>query len=128
MTQKQKDYKKQLIKKIQINKHNVFLDDEERREFMKSRFGVDSTTKMGINELNTLLAFCTGKIRDIPVACITDAQTYTLLRIYTTKYGFDLTKLLQLSSRIAKRTITDIDQLSKYEANKVIYVVEKKHM
>ena len=54
MTLAQETYKKSLIKKIQINKSKVFIDDESRREFMLSRFGVDSTTKMSIDKLNLL--------------------------------------------------------------------------
>lgn len=46
MTKSQTTYKKSLIQKIQIVKHNVFTDDEMRKEFMLSRFGVDSTTKL----------------------------------------------------------------------------------
>ena len=57
MTKAQQTYKKNLIQKIQIVKHNVFSDDEMRKEFMLSRFGVDSTTKLSIDELKLLLDF-----------------------------------------------------------------------
>ena len=55
MTNKQQTYKKSLIQKIQIVKHNVFMDDESRREFMLSRFGVGSTTKLTIDEFKALI-------------------------------------------------------------------------
>jgi phage gp16-like protein len=61
MTNAQKNYKKQLIQKIQINKSNVFFDDEERKEFIRSRFGVDSTTKLSIDQLKLLLDFLLQK-------------------------------------------------------------------
>mgnify|MGYP000662068016 CR=1 FL=1 len=68
MTNKQQTYKKSLIQKIQILKHNVFVDDESRREFMLSRFGVNSTTKLTIDELKLLLDFCNRNVSDIPVS------------------------------------------------------------
>uniref|UniRef100_UPI004047FAEE phage protein GemA/Gp16 family protein n=1 Tax=Aliarcobacter sp. TaxID=2321116 RepID=UPI004047FAEE len=67
MTNEQIKYKKSLIVKIQIFKNNVFYDDDERKEFMLSRFGVDSTTKLSIDELKLLLDFCNRKVSDIPM-------------------------------------------------------------
>ena len=68
MTNKQQTYKKSLIQKIQIVKKNVFVDDESRREFMLSRFGVESSTKLTIDELKLLLDFCNRNVSDIPVS------------------------------------------------------------
>ena len=51
MTQSQIAYKKRLIQKIQIVKNNVFSDDEMRKEFILSRFGVESSTKLTIDQL-----------------------------------------------------------------------------
>jgi len=67
LTVSQEQYKKNLIQKIQINKSNVFSDDEERKEFMFSRFRVDSTTKMSIDQLKIFLDFCLRNVSDIPM-------------------------------------------------------------
>ena len=56
MTNKQQTYKKSLIQKIQIVKHNVFIDDEMRKEFMLSRFGVESSTKLTILQKTKFLS------------------------------------------------------------------------
>ena len=78
MTQSQQTYKKSLIQKIQIVKHNVFIDDEQRKEFMLSRFGVDSTTKLSIDELKLLLKYCLKDISDIPVFLASEAQLHKI--------------------------------------------------
>ena len=101
MTNKQQTYKKSLIQKIQILKHNVFIDDESRREFMLSRFGVDSTTKLSIDELKLLLDFCLHKaefppvgracnrnVSDIPVSKATEAQLHKINTFFTGNFDF----------------------------------------
>jgi phage gp16-like protein len=81
MTPAQQTYKKSLIQKIQISKHNVFIDDEMRKEFMLSRFGVDSTTKLTIDELKLLLDFCNRKVSDIPMLN-RDAEKEDMITIF----------------------------------------------
>ena len=85
MTNKQQTYKKSLIQKIQIVKHNVFIDDESRREFMLSRFGVESTTKLTIDELKLLLDFCNRNVSDIPVSKATEAQLHKINTLWLEK-------------------------------------------
>ena len=133
MTQAQEKYKKQLIQKIQINKSNVFLDDEERKEFILSRFGVTSTTKMNIDQLKLLLDFCYRKVSDIPLYekvenkdNITFAQKEKIWMLWNEK-AKDKSEaaLLSFASRITNYKTTSLDNLLKGKATKLIVALEK---
>ena len=133
MTQAQEKYKKQLIQKIQINKSNVFLDDEERKEFILSRFGVTSTTKMNIDQLKLLLDFCYRKVSDIPLYekvenkdNITFAQKEKIWMLWNEK-AKDKSEaaLLSFASKITNYKTTSIDNLLKGKATKLIVALEK---
>ena len=125
MTNKQQTYKKSLIKKIQIVKHNVFADDESRREFMLSRFGVDSTTKLTIDELKLLLDFCNRKVSDIPVSKATEAQLHKINTLWCEKAkNKSIEAMCSFASKIAKRQVGFINELRKDEATKVIVALE----
>lgn len=128
MTQKQQEYKKQLIQKIQINKSNVFYDDEERKEFILSRFGVTSTTKMNIDQLKLLLDFCYRKVSDISLCekvenkqNITQAQKEKIMVLWKEK-AKDTSEaaLLKFASRVTKYNTTSLDNLLKGKATKLI--------
>ncbi|MDD3467493.1 MAG: hypothetical protein PHE67_10130 [Campylobacterales bacterium] len=126
MTQKQTLYKKALIKDIQINKHRVFADDEERKEFMLSRFGVDSTTKLSIEELVKLRDFCLGNVSDIKVDLLSEAQGWRINALWREKARDKSTMaLLLFAKRICKRNIYDILTLKKAEATKLIVALDK---
>ena len=125
MTNKQQTYKKSLIQKIQILKHNVFIDDESRREFMLSRFGVDSTTKLTIDELKLLLDFCNRKVSDIPVSKATEAQLHKINTLWLEKAkNKSIEAMCSFASKIAKRQVGFINELRKDEATKVIVALE----
>ncbi|CAM3513079.1 phage protein GemA/Gp16 family protein [Arcobacter aquimarinus] len=122
MTNKQQSYKKSLIQKIQIAKHNVFIDDEVRKEFMLSRFGVDSTTKLSIDELKLLLDFCNRNVSDIPFSKPTEAQ---LKKIYDTWYLKAKDKSQNaLNSFVSKIVKKEMITLTKNDATKVIVALE----
>ena len=126
MTNKQTTYRKSLIQKIQISKHNVFSDDEMRKEFMLSRFGVDSTTKMNIDELKLLLDFCNRKVSDIPIAKATEAQLHKMHELWFLKARIkNSVSLLAFACKIAKRDIYLLENMKKDEATKVIIALEK---
>ena len=126
MTNKQQTYKKSLIQKIQIVKHNVFADDESRREFMLSRFGVDSTTKLTIDELKLLLDFCNKNVSDIPVSKATEAQLHKINTLWLDKAkNKSIEAMCSFASKIAKRQVGFINELRKDEATKVIVALEK---
>ena len=134
MTNKQQTYKKSLIQKIQIVKHNVFIDDEMRKEFMLSRFGVDSTTKLTIDELKLLLDFCNRNVSDIPmlkrdtkeVYKITPAQKEKIGVIWQEKARDKSDKaLLQFACKIAKYKALRLDDFTVSEAQKIIVALEK---
>ena len=126
MTQSQIEYKKRLIQKIQIVKHNVFMDDESRREFMLSRFGVDSTTKLTIDELKILLDFCNRNVSDIPVSKATEAQLHKINTLWLDKAkNKSIEAMCSFASKIAKRQVGFINELRKDEATKVIVALEK---
>ncbi len=122
MTPAQENYKKQLIQKIQVNKYNVFFDDEERREFILSRFGVDSTTKLSIDQLKLLLDFCTKKVSDIPMLDMsTQPQAKKILELWQQKAKNKQWHALQaFTSKITNQHIDDLHQLTKKEATKLI--------
>ena len=125
MTQSQQTYKKSLIQKIQIVKHNVFIDDESRREFMLSRFGVDSTTKLSIDELKLLLDFCNRNVSDIPVSKATEAQLHKINTLWLDKAkNKSIEAMCSFASKIAKRQVGFINELRKDEATKVIVALE----
>ena len=125
MTSKQQTYKKSLIQKIQILKHNVFIDDESRREFMLSRFGVDSTTKLSIDELKLLLDFCNRNVSDIPVSKATEAQLHKINTLWLEKAkNKSIEAMCSFASKIAKRQVGFINELRKDEATKVIVALE----
>lgn len=126
MTQKQASFKKSLIRDIQINKGRVFEDDEQRREFMLSRFGVDSTTKLSIDELKQLREFCLGDVSDVKVDMISEAQRYKIESLWRAKAREKSTmSLLLFTKRITKRAIYDILTLKKVEATKLIVALER---
>ena len=126
MTNKHQTYKKSLIQKIQIVKHNVFIDDESRREFMLSRFGVDSTTKLSIDELKLLLDFCNRNVSDIPVSKATEAQLHKINTLWLDKAkNKSIEAMCSFASKIAKRQVGFINELRKDEATKVIVALEK---
>ncbi len=126
MTNKQLNYKKSLIQKIQIVKHNVFIDDEMRKEFMLSRFGVDSTTKLTIDELKLLLDFCNRNVSDIPVSKATEAQLHKINSLWLEKAkNKSIEAMCSFASKIAKRQVGFINELRKDEATKVIVALEK---
>jgi hypothetical protein len=126
MTDRQTTYKKSLIQKIQIVKHNVFADDEMRKEFMLSRFGVDSTTKLSIDELKLLLDFCNRNVSDIPLCKVTEAQLHKMYEIWFSKARIkNSVSLLNFACKIAKRDIYLLENMRKDEATNVIIALKK---
>ncbi|MGE4382283.1 MAG: phage protein GemA/Gp16 family protein [Arcobacter sp.] len=134
MTPSQKEYKKRLVQKIQIVKHNVFADDEERKEFMLSRFGVDSTTKLSIDELKLLLDFCNRNVSDIPMLNrdiekedMISAEQIEKIRVVWNEKARDKSEeaLLKFACKIAKYKASRIDDFKLREAQKIIVALER---
>ena len=125
MTQSQIAYKKRLIQKIQIVKNNVFSDDEMRKEFILSRFGVESSTKLTIDQLKLLLDFCNRNVSDIPVSKATEAQLHKINTLWLEKAkNKSIEAMCSFTSKIAKRQVGFINELRKDEATKVIVALE----
>jgi hypothetical protein len=125
MTAAQEKYKKSLIQKIQVSKGNVFADDEDRKAFMLSRFGVDSTTKMTIDQLKLLCDFCNRKVSEIPVAKASEAQLYKLSKLWGEKArDKSFIAFLSFINKITSLKVETAKQLTKYEAQKVIIALE----
>ena len=125
MINKQLIYKKSLIQKIQILKHNVFVDDEMRKEFMLSRFGVESSTKLTIDQLKLLLDFCNRNVSDIPISKATEAQLHKINTLWLEKAkNKSIEAMCSFASKIAKRQVGFINELRKDEATKVIVALE----
>lgn len=134
MTKAQQTYKKSLIQKIQIVKHNVFIDDEQRKEFMLSRFGVNSTTKLSIDELKLLLDFCNRKVSDIPILKRDTKEVYKITPAQKEKIGVIWQEkardksdkaLLQFTCKIAKYKALRLDDFTVSEAQKIIVALER---
>jgi phage gp16-like protein len=124
MTQEQ--YKAKLIQLIQINKNNVFIDDEDRKEFMMSRFGVSSTKEMSIDELNRLLDFCLKKVSDVPYSPITSAQYKKIMELWKAKArNKEFYALQSFIRKISGKPIEILHDLTKSEATKVIVALER---
>lgn len=125
MTDKQQQYQKSLIKKIQVTKKNVFIDEESRRDFMKSRFNCSSTKDMNIDQLKLLLDFCLRKVSDIQTAePITSAQTKKIKDLWNLKARDKNTNALNsFILRVSQKKQLDI--LCKNEATKVIIALNK---
>ncbi len=122
MTKNQITYRKSLIQKIQIVKSNVFLDDEQRKEFMLSRFGVDSTTKLSIDELKLLLDFCNRKVSDIPFSKPSEAQLkYIYENWYLKARDKSLKSLDLLALKVVKKEMLNI---TKNDAIKLIQAIK----
>ena len=134
MTNKQQTYKKSLIQKIQILKHNVFIDDEQRKQFILSRFGVDSTTKLSIDELKLLLDFCNRNVSDIPMLNrniekndMITAEQIKKIRVIWNEKARDKREeaLLKFACKIAKYKASRIDDFKLREAQKIIIALER---
>ena len=133
MTQKQQEYKKQLIQKIQINKSKVFSNDEDRKEFMLSRFGVKSTTNMNIDQLKLLLDFCYRKVSDMPLYekvenkdNVTFPQKEKIKMLWNEKAKDKSgTALLKFAFRVTNYKTTSLDNLLKGKATKLIVALER---
>lgn len=126
MTNKQHSFRKSLIQKIQIVKHNVFSDDEERKAFMLSRFGVDSTTKLSIAQLKLLLDFCNRKVSDVPISQATEAQVHRIFKLWHTKArNKEIGYLQAFINRIVGKYVLVPNELTQHEATKVIIALEK---
>ena len=122
----QEEYKRKLIQLIQVNKNKVFADDEQRREFMFSRFGVDSTKRLTIDELKLLLDFCKGKISDIAPARATERQLYKISKLWTEKARDKSdSALLSFIKRIISKELQTAKELTKAEAINVIVALDK---
>ena len=125
MTQSQIAYKKRLIQKIQIVKNNVFSDDEMRKEFILSRFGVESSTKLNIDQLKLLLDFCNRNVSDIPIAKATEAQLHKINSLWQEKAkNKSVEAMCSFISKIAKRQVGFINKLRKDEATNIIVALD----
>ena len=133
MTQAQQGYKKDLIRLIQINKSKVFANDTERKEFMQSRFGVDSTKRMSISQLELFLKFCLGKVSDLPYfeyVPATEPQIHKIKAIWAEK-GRDKSEtallkfVLKPARRQGEKAIESLYELTKEEAKNVIVALER---
>jgi hypothetical protein len=129
----QQEYKKKLTQNIQIHKHKVFYDDEERKEFIKSRFGVDSTTKLSIDNLKLLLDYIHKRIPDIPILdkvkgkdLITHPQKEKIRMLWKQKAkDKSETALLNFASKILNYKTSSLDNLLKGKATKLIVALNK---
>ncbi|WP_320034538.1 phage protein GemA/Gp16 family protein [Halarcobacter sp.] len=132
MTPKQREYKQNLITKIQINKSNVFSDENVRKEFMQSRFGAKSLKDMSIDQLKLLLDFCYRKVSDIPMLhqvedkeLITQAQVEKIRTVWMEKARDKSEEaLLSFVFRISKYKLQRLEDLLKGKATKVIVALE----
>ncbi|MFY4779800.1 phage protein GemA/Gp16 family protein [Aliarcobacter butzleri] len=100
--------------------------DDVRKEFMLSRFGVNSTTKLTLDELKLFLDFCNRNVSDIPISKATEAQLHKINILWLEKAkNKSIEAMCSFASKIAKRQVGFINELRKDEATKVIVALEK---
>jgi hypothetical protein len=124
MTAKQQQYKKALITKIQIHKSKRFRNDEDRREYMMNRFGVSSTTKLNIEQLNMMLDFILkGEDKQ---SLASDRQKAYIVSLWKSK---SRTKsdiaLLGFVAKTIKRSLLSLDELEYKEVGMVVAGINK---
>ena len=127
----QEEYKRKLIQQIQINKSKVFFDEDQRKDFMLSRFNVNSTKDMKIDQLILFLKFCKRQINDIPILQIvpgkellTQAQKEKIRVMWKHKAkNTSEEALLSFASKIGKYKLTSLDNLLKGKATNLIVAI-----
>ena len=127
MTEKQRRYKKALIRSIHCSDmyKNIYANDRDLYETMlKNRFGVTSSKELSIEELISLDRFVNKK----------DGLQIVPKKIYATKnqiafiksvWGANskektLSSLLKIVSKVLKREVERLEDITKKEAGMVI--------
>jgi len=127
MTQKQRNYKKALIKSIHTSPlyNEVYKEDRELYETMlNNRYVVKSSKDLEIDQLIDLNNFLNKKESKTTLKKVTGITKNQLSFILTlwenNSMHKDMFSLLKIIKRVTKREISSIEELTKKEAGVVI--------
>ncbi len=135
MTQNQKNYRKQLLARI----HQIQFVKQVKavggwEDFLKERYGVTSSAKLSIEELNNLLNILNGKESEAKTggsrprdeSKATDKQIAAIGKVWRDKaHNSSEMALRSFVERIIKRKPLHLGQMSKAEATKVITAIKR---
>ena len=127
MTDKQRRYKSALIKSIHCSDmyKNIYAHDRDLYESMlQNRFGVDSSKKLGIEELISLDRFMNKKdgLQIVPKKIYATKNQIAFIK---TLWGANskektISSLLKLVSKVLQKEVERLEDIAKNEAGKVI--------
>lgn len=135
MTQNQKNYRKQLLARI----HQIQFVKQVKavggwEDFLKERYGVTSSAKLSIEELNNLLNILNGKESEAKLggsrprdeSKATDKQIVAMANAWRDKaHNPSEMALRSFVERIIKRKPLHLEQMTKQEATKVITAINR---
>lgn len=138
MTQAQEHYQKKLIKSLHISRRyrEYFKDEkEEYRELLQEHYGVDTSKKLTINQLITLVDYMNFKDVKLPTykrrgdefgARATKPQLEMMKGLWNSFADNPTdTALLAFVNRQTKKTYLYVYMVSKTEAQKIIPVLQR---
>lgn len=130
MTPKQKIYKLALIKGLHISSRYINLyknDDELYREFLKENFGVKSSKDLDIESLKNLVEYMNfqGELKKASTSFkATPNQIDYILHLWDkNSQTKDIFSLLKLVSKLLKKEVQNLAEISKTEAKTIINAV-----
>ncbi|WP_455756492.1 phage protein GemA/Gp16 family protein [Sulfurimonas sp.] len=137
MTPKQERYYKSLIKALHISRrYKEYYSDnkDEYKELLKESFGVESSTKLTINQLILFVDYMNFEDVELPIyakrgdafgATCTKAQLEMMQGLWN---SFATQKndaaLLKFANRQAKKEYLELHQITKAEAQKIIPILK----
>ena len=135
MTQNQKNYRKQLLARI----HQIQFVKQVKavggwEDFLKERYGVTSSAKLSIEELNNLLNILNGKESEAKTggsrprdeSKATDKQIAAIGKAWRERaHNPSEMALRSFVERIIKRKPLHLEQMTKQEATKVITAIKR---
>ena len=131
MSKKQEIYKTALIRSVHLSpKYRSYYKDnkDDYKERLKRAFGVDSSKKLTITQLEQWVGFLNNRIDELPdfVAPMISQPQMILLRKLWSDYARDTSDeaLLRFSMKINKNAVLHVEQLTSKEASKLIVALK----
>ncbi|MDD5359864.1 MAG: DUF1018 domain-containing protein [Sulfurovaceae bacterium] len=132
MNKKQEIYKTALIRLVHLSpKYRSYYKDnkDDYKERLKKAFGVDSSKKLTITQLEQWVGFLNNRIDELPdfVAPMISQPQMILLKKLWSEYARDTSDeaLLRFSMKINKNAVLHVEQLTSKEASKLIIALKK---
>ena len=135
MTERQKNYRKQLLARI----HQIPFVQQAKavdgwEDFLKERYGATTSAKLSIEELNNLLNILNGRESEVKTggprprdeSKATDKQIAAMASVWRERaHNPSEMALRSFVERIIKRKPLHLEQMSKAEATKVITAIKR---